>query len=103
MHASHSAHFTPANPSRSSIAECAPAAAFVLHFSSLLHSGRELAFPCDEHGVVDLDILPTRIRNNYLYARAMLGREFAWPRICGMHPGHEMPSGTGVHDGDQAS
>jgi hypothetical protein len=58
---------------------------FVLHFSSLFHAGREFAFPCDEQGLVNLDAMPARIRNNYLYARAMLGREFAWPRVRSMH------------------
>jgi hypothetical protein len=52
MHASRSSQSTPANPCRSSVPECAPAASFVLHFSSLIHAGREFAFPCDEQGVV---------------------------------------------------
>ena len=72
---------TPANPSRAPAMECKPGASFVLHFESLFHAGREFAFPCDEQGSVDLDTMPTRIRNNYLYARAMLGREFAWPSV----------------------
>ena len=80
MYASPSTQFTH-GPTRPLAAECAPAADFVLHFSSLFHAGREFAFPCDEQGVVNLDSLPVRIRNNYLYARAMLGREFAWPTV----------------------
>lgn len=54
---------------------------FLLHFSSFFHPGREFAVPCDEHGQVNLDDMSERVRNNYLYARAMLGREFAWPIV----------------------
>jgi hypothetical protein len=54
---------------------------FQLHFQSLFRAGRDLAFPCDENGQVNLDGMSARIRNNYFYARAMLGREFAWPSV----------------------
>jgi hypothetical protein len=30
---------------------------------------------------VPLDSLPQRARNNYLFARAMVGREFALPQV----------------------
>jgi hypothetical protein len=56
-------------------------APFVLHFRSLFHSGRAFEFPCDSLGHVDLDAMSERIRNNYLYARAMIGREVAWPSV----------------------
>ncbi|MBL0427497.1 hypothetical protein [Ramlibacter alkalitolerans] len=56
-------------------------APFVLHFRSLFHSGRGFEFPCDAGGQVDLDAMSERIRNNYLYARAMIGREVAWPSV----------------------
>lgn len=52
-----------------------------LRFQSLFHQGRALAFPCDEHGDVELDALSERARSNYLYARAVIGREFAQPTI----------------------
>jgi len=55
---------------------------FVLHFRSLFHTGRGFAFPCDACGRVDLDQMNDRIRNNYLYARAMIGREVSWPSVC---------------------
>ena len=55
---------------------------FVLHFHSLFHTGRDFAFPCDAQGHVDLDGMSDRIRNNYLYARAMIGREVSWPSVC---------------------
>ncbi len=63
-------------------APCAPANAFELRFQSLIQMGRALAFPCDREGHVDLDRFSERARNNYLFARAMMGREYAWPQIA---------------------
>jgi hypothetical protein len=57
------------------------AAAFEIRFQSLFHQGRALAFPCDHQGRVDLDHVSDRARNNYLFARAMVGREFAMPMV----------------------
>jgi hypothetical protein len=54
---------------------------FELRFQSLFHSGRGYAFPCDPKGQVDLDRLSDRTRMNYLYARAMVGRELAVPAV----------------------
>ena len=54
---------------------------FELHFDNLFHSGRGLAFPCDENGRVDMDTLSERARVNYLFARALVGRDFAPPRV----------------------
>lgn len=60
---------------------------YELRFQSLFDSGRGYAFPCDPDGHVDLDQLSDRARNNYLYARAMVGRELAVPAVRpgGMH------------------
>jgi hypothetical protein len=55
---------------------------FQLRFQSLFDPGRGFAFPCDAEGHVDLDCLSERARNNYLYARAMVGREVATPAVC---------------------
>ena len=55
--------------------------AFRLRFRSLFDSGRGYAFPCDKAGRVDLDHLSDRARNNYLYARAMVGKELAVPTV----------------------
>lgn len=52
-----------------------------LCFRSLLQPGRGYAFPCDPEGHVDLDGLSEVARNNYFYARAMVGRELALPRV----------------------
>jgi len=54
---------------------------FVLCFRSLFASGRGYAFPCDTSGRVDLDELGERARINYLYARAMVGRELGMPVV----------------------
>ena len=57
------------------------AATSELRFPSLFDAGRALAFPCDGEGRVDLDRLSERARNNYFFARAVVGREFAWPSV----------------------
>jgi hypothetical protein len=58
-----------------------PATAFEIRFRSLFHEGRALAFPCDSHGVVNLDEMGDKARNNYLFARGMIGREYAMPFV----------------------
>ena len=52
-----------------------------IRFRSLFHEGRGLAFPCDAQGHVDLDALSAQALGNYLYARAMVGREFTTPAV----------------------
>ena len=54
---------------------------FQLCFRSLFHSGRGYAFPCDPQGQVDLDRMSENARNNYFYARAMVGRELSAPAV----------------------
>ncbi|MBI2771434.1 MAG: hypothetical protein HYX47_17550 [Burkholderiales bacterium] len=54
---------------------------YELCFRSLFNSGRGFAFPCDCQGHVDLDGLSERARNNYLFARALVGRELAAPEV----------------------
>ncbi len=54
---------------------------YEIRFNSL-HRGRGLCFPCDERGQVELDALSDRARENYLYARAVVGVEFAYPQVC---------------------
>ncbi len=54
---------------------------FHLCFRSLFDPGRAFAFPCDAQGQVDLDRLSERARTNYLFARAMVGRELAQPSV----------------------
>jgi hypothetical protein len=54
---------------------------FELRFRSLYQEGRGLSFRCDADGTVDLDTLSERTRLSYLYARALIGREFAYPQV----------------------
>jgi hypothetical protein len=54
---------------------------FQLRFQSLFQQGRGFAFPCDARGQVDLDRMSERARNNYFYARAMVGRELMVPAV----------------------
>ncbi|MFT3664859.1 hypothetical protein [Piscinibacter sp.] len=58
---------------------------YELRFQSLFNEGRALAFPCDAEGHVDLDALSERARGNYLYARAVVGREYATPAVQRCH------------------
>jgi len=53
----------------------------LLRFRSLFDDGRGLAFPCDDHGEVDMNALSERARGNYLYARTVVGREFHSPDV----------------------
>ena len=52
-----------------------------LRFESQFQAGRALAFPCDAQGGVSLDALSERARENYLFARAVVGRDFANPIV----------------------
>ena len=58
-----------------------PASSFQLRYRSLFDPGRGFAFPCDARGQVDLDALSERARINYLFARAMVGKELACPAV----------------------
>jgi hypothetical protein len=62
------------------------AAAFEIRFQSLFNQGRALAFPCDSTGMVNLDAMSERARNNYLFARGMIGREYATPFVQAREP-----------------
>ncbi len=61
----------------------APAGAvhFVLSYLSL-HGGRTLSFPCDAAGLVTLDDLSDSARDNYLLARALVGRDYQPPVVA---------------------
>lgn len=54
---------------------------YELRFESLFVEGRGMSFPCDAAGQVNLDRLSDRARCNYLYARAVVGREFRTPAV----------------------
>lgn len=55
--------------------------AFELRFPSLSGTGRALSFPCDASGSVQMDSLSARALNNYLLARALMGRDYGWPSV----------------------
>lgn len=55
--------------------------AYVVRFQSLSHEGRALCFPCDANGHVNMDALSPVAIENYLFARAMVGREYAAPEV----------------------
>jgi hypothetical protein len=52
-----------------------------LLFRPLFPRGRGFAFRCDLQGHVDMDAMNERTRNNYFYARAMIGRELSYPSV----------------------
>ena len=52
-----------------------------LRFISLFNEGRGLAFPCDAAGLVDMDGLSDKARQNYFYARTSIGREYFLPSV----------------------
>jgi len=54
---------------------------YELRFRSLFNDGRGYTFPCDAQGQVDLDSLGGRLLDSYLYARSVIGREFATPAV----------------------
>jgi hypothetical protein len=56
---------------------------YELRFQSLFDAGRAYAFPCDVAGRVDMDALSDTARENYLYARALVEREFSIPTVLG--------------------
>jgi len=55
---------------------------FELRFLSLFDEGRGWAFPCDAQGLVNLDELSDRARNNYFFAHSVIGRDVTLPRVC---------------------
>jgi hypothetical protein len=61
--------------------QIASAGSYEIRFQSLFNEGRALSFPCDAEGHVTLDSLSDRARDNYLYARAVVGREYAFPCV----------------------
>lgn len=54
---------------------------YALWFHPLLDADGTLSFPCDAAGRVDMDALSDRARDDYLYARTVVGRVFRPPAI----------------------
>ena len=57
------------------------AARYQLRYRSYLDPEAGYCFPCDARGQVDMDGLSERLRLNYLYARAMVGKELDVPAV----------------------
>lgn len=62
------------------------AAVYQLVYLSI-HGERCFAFPCDEAGKVELNALTEHARDNYLLARALVGRNFYKPQVVCMQSG----------------
>jgi hypothetical protein len=60
-------------------------ARFELRYRSLSPHRCGFAFPCDAEGRVCLAELSEPARENYLYARAMVGRDLLHPQVLRMH------------------
>ena len=60
-------------------------ARFELRYRSLSSHRCGYAFPCDENGQVHLHILSDAARENYLYARAMVGLDLLHPQVLMVH------------------
>ena len=55
--------------------------AHLLHFEPLTAGDAGLDIPCDPQGRVGLDALGEKLRNDYFFARTLIGRLFAAPTI----------------------
>lgn len=53
---------------------------YELRFQSLV-DGQCYVFPCNRAGHVDMNQLSDRVRNDYLFARALVGRDMASPAM----------------------
>lgn len=59
----------------------AGATTHLLHFEPLSTHSAGLDIPCDPEGRVGLDALGDKLRNDYFFARALIGRLFARPTV----------------------
>jgi hypothetical protein len=62
----------------------APATRYQVRFKAIRAASRDLAFRCDHRGNVELDSLCDKTRTDYLFARALIGRNFARPAVVRM-------------------
>ena len=54
---------------------------YELRYTDLFDPGRGLAFPCDARGHVDMEGLSGRELLNYLFARALVGKQLSVPTV----------------------
>lgn len=57
------------------------AATYELRYAPVCPSGRCVSVPCDAQGRVSLDALSERELANYLFARALVGRDLRAPEV----------------------
>ena len=57
------------------------ASAYYLFFGGLFPTVRSLLFPCDAAGRVEMDGMSERARDNYLFARAVVGCDYRVPVV----------------------
>lgn len=64
-----------------------PEPRYEIRYQPLTEEGQALSFPCDAQGHVQMDALSQSALNDYLYARAVVGREYARPDVlpCDLH------------------
>ncbi len=70
---------------------CTQPPTHLLHFEPLRAESAGLDIPCDPQGRVWLDALGEQLRNDYFFARALIGRLFARPTVRAA-----LPSTTGA-------
>jgi hypothetical protein len=70
-------------PKEMSMNEFHSSTGYVLCFCRLCDGNQAYAFPCDALGHVDMDSMSERTRNDYLFARALMGIDIARPAV---HP-----------------
>ena len=58
-----------------------PDVGYELYFQSSLRAGSGWSFPCDADGHVDMNAMTERVRNNYLFARALVAIDFHVPQV----------------------
>jgi hypothetical protein len=57
-------------------------AGYELRFIRFFGRACGYAFPCDAQGRVDIDTLSEYARNDYIYARALVGRDLLPPVVA---------------------
>jgi hypothetical protein len=59
-----------------------------LFFGGLFPTVRSLLFPCDSGGHVEMDEMSERARDNYLFARAVVGCDYRVPVVVAASEAH---------------
>ena len=59
---------------------------YEIRFQPLFQEGCALSFACDQEGHVNLDHLSEAARNDYFFARAMVGRSYGMPLVQAYWP-----------------